>query len=309
MKVLCTGNIVLDILVRPVVPPEHWAGTTLVESIRQSLGGNGANTCYTLGKLGVPVRLLSMAGPDAFGEYALAQLQSAGVDTAGVRPSIGPTSTSIVLVNAAGERRFLHLAGSSTEIFIDPDDFTSELAAGVTHYHLATPFTLKRMRRRWPELLRRAQAAGVHTSLDTQWDSQGLWMEDIGPCLPHLDIIFLNQDEAKMLAGSTDPPEIARVLLGRGAGTVVLKSGAEGCAVFTSGAELRVPAFPVPVVDTTGAGDCFAGGYLAALARGAAHAEAARFANAVGAMVVQQLGAVAGVRNWDETQRWIAQSR
>src|SRR5579862_7600386 len=212
MKVLCTGNMVLDILVRPVVPPEHWAGTTLVESIRQSLGGNGANTCYTLGRLGVPVRLLSMAGPDSFGEYVLAQLQSAGVDTTGVRQSIGPTSTSVVLVNATGERRFLHLAGSSSEIFIQPADFARELADGVTHYHLATPFTLSRMRQLWPELLRQAQAAGVHTSLDTQWDSQGRWMEDIGPCLPHLDVIFLNQDEARMLAGSSDPCEIGRVL-------------------------------------------------------------------------------------------------
>lgn len=306
MKVLCTGNMVLDILVRPVIQPEHWAGTTLVESIEQSLGGNGANTSYTLGMLGVPVRLLSMAGADAFGEAVRAKLQSAGVDTSGVRCSVAPTSTSVVLVNPGGERRFLHLAGSSFEIWLPADEFEVELAQGVSHYHLATPFTLTRMRPHWPEFLRRAKARGIHTSLDTQWDSQGRWIDDIAPCLPNLDLLFLNEDEARMLTGATEPAQVARVLQGHGAHTIVLKLGGQGCAVFTAENEQRVPGFSVPVVDTTGAGDCFAGGYLAALARGASHAEAARFANAVGALVVQQLGAVRGVRGWSETGQWIA---
>jgi len=306
MKVLCTGNMVLDILVRPVVEPADWAGTTLVESIAQSLGGNGANTSYTLGMLGIPVRLLSMAGADPFGEFVRATLRKAGVDTTGVRQSVASTSTTVVLVNGRGDRRFLHLLGAAAEIDFAPDEFEQELRAGISHYHLATPFSLTRMRRRWPELLRRARAQGVSTSLDTQWDSLGRWMEDLAPCLPYVDVLFVNEDEAKMLAGSADPPRVAQALQERGAHTIVLKRGAQGCAVFTDdGAEHEMPGFPVPVVDTTGAGDCFAGGYLAALARGKSHAEAARFANAVGALTVQKLGAVDGLRSWDETEQWM----
>jgi sugar/nucleoside kinase (ribokinase family) len=86
---------------------------------------------------------------------------------------------------------------------------------------------------------------------------------------------------------------------------VVIKLGARGCAVFTSGEATHVPGFVVDVVDTTGAGDCFAGGFLAALNSGAAYAEAARFANAVGALSVQKIGAINGVRSRAETEAWL----
>jgi sugar/nucleoside kinase (ribokinase family) len=186
-------------------------------------------------------------------------------------------------------------------MFLEPDEFESEIQPGMTHYHQATPFTMPRMRAVHPALLERAQARGLTTSLDTQWDWQGKWMETLAPCLPHADILFVNEDEARMLTGSMEPEVVVRSLRDRGARTVVLKLGAKGCAVFTPDAELHVPGFTVPVVDTTGAGDCFAGAYVAALERGKSHLEAARLANAVGAMVVQTLGAVDGVRGWEET--------
>src|SRR5947199_7951150 len=113
--------MLLDILVRPVDLPEGWAGTALVDSIEQSLGGNGANAAYTLGRLGVPVRLLGMVGSDAFGEFVLGRLNSAGVNTEGVRRSKAPTATTVVLVNGRGDRRFLHRLGSSGEMYLEPD--------------------------------------------------------------------------------------------------------------------------------------------------------------------------------------------
>jgi sugar/nucleoside kinase (ribokinase family) len=298
--------MVLDILVRPVDLPEGWGGTAMVESIEQSLGGNGANAAYTVGRLGVPVRLVGMVGADAFGEFVLGKLASAGVDTEGIRRSVAPTATSIVLVNGRGDRRFLHRLGSSGEMFLEPEAFEREIRPGISHYHLATPFTLPRMRAIYSELLRRAHAHGLMTSLDTQWDSQGKWMADLAPCLPYVDVLFANEDEARMLTGATDPARIAAILRGYGAGTIVLKLGAQGCAVFSENDEFQVPAFPATVVDTTGAGDCFAGAWLAATCRGLAPREAARLANAVGAQVVETLGAVDGVTGWNETHAWMS---
>jgi sugar/nucleoside kinase (ribokinase family) len=305
MGVLCTGNMVLDILVRPVDLPQDSAGTAVVESIEQSLGGNGANTSYALGRLGVPVRLLGMTGEDPFGEYVLGRLRSAGVDTAGIRRSVAPTAATVVLVNARGDRRFLHRLGSSGEMFLEPAGFEREIQPGMSHYHLASPFTLPRMRAVNAELLCRARGRGLTTSLDTQWDWQGRWMEDLAPCLPHVDVLFVNEDEARMLTGSAEPAEVARRLRGLGARTIVLKRGGVGCDVFAGETGFHSPAFSVPVVDTTGAGDCFAAGYLAALLRGASHQKAARFANAVGALAIQKLGAVEGVRSYSETEAWM----
>jgi sugar/nucleoside kinase (ribokinase family) len=303
---LCTGNLVLDILVRPVDLPEDFAGTAVVESIEQNLGGNGANTAYTLGRLGVPVRLVGMVGPDAFGEFCLKKLASAAVDIGGIRRSRAPTATTVALVSARGDRRFLHRLGASGEMFMEPDEFEREIQPGMSHYHLGTPFTMPRMRAVHPEFLKRARARGLTTSLDTQWDSQGRWIEELAPCLPLVDILFVNEDEARMLTGTTEPERVVKVLRDHGSHSVVLKMGGKGCAVFTAEEEFAVPGFKVPVVDTTGAGDCFAGAYVAALWRGQSHREAARLANAVGALVVKTLGAVDGVLGWTETQDWIS---
>jgi sugar/nucleoside kinase (ribokinase family) len=305
-QVLCTGNMVLDILVRSVDLPEDWAGTAVVESIEQCLGGNGANSAYTLGRLGVPVRLVGIAGADAFGDYVLARLASAGVDTGAIRRSPAGTATTVVLINKRGDRRFLHRLGVSAEMCLTAEEFAREIQPEMTHYHLATPFTLPRMRAVYPELLRTARDRGLQTSLDTQWDWQGKWMTDLAPCLPYVDLLFVNEDEARMLTGTSEPAGAAAVLRRHGASTIVFKRGGSGCTVMHGAEQFTVPAFPVPVVDTTGAGDCFAGAYVAALVRGLSHPEAARLANAVGALVVRTLGAVDGVLDWQGTMEWMA---
>jgi sugar/nucleoside kinase (ribokinase family) len=302
--ILCCGNIVLDILVRPV-EQFNWGTTTWVDSIEQNLGGNGSNTSYTLGMLGVPVRLLGMVGEDAFGEQALSILKRGGVDLSFVGRSHAATTASVCPVNSAGNRLFMHCVGSSAEVFPEPIQFTPAMLEGMSHFHLANVFALPQMRRRAPESLRNAREAGLTTSLDTGWDARGRWLEDIEGCLPHLDLLFLNQDEARMLSGSADPNEAGRRMQALGAADVVIKLGAEGCAIFTSAGATRVAGFAVDVVDTTGAGDCFVGGFLAALSEGCGYPDAARLANAVGALSVQKLGAINGVRSREETEAWL----
>jgi sugar/nucleoside kinase (ribokinase family) len=302
--VLCCGNLVLDILVRPV-DAFPWGTTTLVESIEQHLGGNGATTSYTVGKLGASVRLAGMIGADAFGDVLVGKLESAGVDTGLIARSPAPTATTAVLVNSSGNRMFLHRLGASGEAFSAPFEFTPEVTDGMSRFHLASVFGLPRLRPHTADLLRRARAAGLATSVDTQWDTRGRWMEDLAPCLPFTDLLFMNEDEAHMLSGSSDTARAAEIMRERGTQVVVVKLGGRGCAVYGPGQAVECPAFKVPVVDTTGAGDCFAGAFLAALLRDRSLEAAAKFANAVGALTVQQLGAVEGVRSFDETEEWM----
>ncbi|HKW96146.1 MAG TPA: carbohydrate kinase family protein [Bryobacteraceae bacterium] len=308
--VLVCGNLVLDMLVRPVdVFP--WGTTTLVESIEQHLGGNGAATSYTLGRLGITARLVGMVGQDAFGDVLLEKLTNAGVETKWISRCSAPTATTVALVSSSGNRMFLHRLGASAEAFAEPVELTPELTRGVSHFHLASVFGLPRLRPKTADLLRRAQEAGLKTSVDTQWDTRGRWMEDLAPCLPHTDVLFMNEDEARMLTASSDASRAAQIMRERGAGTVVVKLGARGSAVFGPDFTIECPAFDVPVVDTTGAGDCFVGAFLAARLHGRSLPDAACFANAVGALTVQQLGNVEGVRSFEATEEWMrsAQSR
>jgi sugar/nucleoside kinase (ribokinase family) len=192
---------------------------------------------------------------------------------------------------------------------VSADDLAISDVAGFSHFHLANLYSLPNLRPDAPAVLRRAKDAGLTTSLDTGWDARGVWMPDLAPCLPYVDLLFVNESEGRNFTGSDDPVEAARILRERGAGDIVSKLGAAGSIVF-SGEELhRAPAFPVRALDTTGAGDCFAGGFLAALHHGMPCHEAAVFANAVGAMKVECLGAAQGVRSFEETQQWIANAR
>ncbi len=292
--VIC-GNVVLDILVRPVSDPLHWGATTLVDGIAQHLGGNAGSTSYTAAKLGTPVTILTLVGRDAAADCVLARLREAGVDTSLTEWSEAPTSTAVSLVNSDGERALLYHLGASgvpfRNIFALPPDARS--------FHLAAVFRMEHLRSMAPEVLRNARACGLATSADTQWDHHGEWLDVLAPSLPYIDLLFVNEDEERKLGGRQRLRSLC-------AGTIVVKLGAAGCLVCPAeGDEIAVPGFAVRVIDTTGAGDCFVGGFLAAMHRGWGLQDAARFANAVGALAVQQLGATEGVVSFENTIAWM----
>jgi ribokinase len=306
--VLVSGSIVYDTLVHPAADAD-WGTTTLVDTIESHAGGNGSNTSIALAKVGMAVRLVGSVGNDAQGRSLLDTLCRSGVDTRFVHVGDEATAATVALVNRAGDRKFFHRMGVSGGAFAEPIDFTPELTAGMAHYHLASLFILPRLRAHAAETLARARAAGLATSLDTNWDPQGRWLEDVRPCLPHLDIVFMNEDEARMATGYSTPSSAATCLLAEGARMAVIKLGPRGCAVFTHGAEVASPAFDVDAKDTTGAGDCFVGGFLAARLRGAGLAETARFANAVGALSVQHVGGAVGIQDGVDIDRWIRSAK
>jgi sugar/nucleoside kinase (ribokinase family) len=137
------------------------------------------------------------------------------------------------------------------------------------------------------------------------WDAQGRWMTLLAPCLPHTDFLFGNQDELSHVTGLRDPVQIASALRSRGVGTVAVKMGEAGAYVDSPAWRQRVPAYVVEVVDTTGAGDAYCGGFLTGILAGWTMDRVASFANAVGAMCVTAVGGTTGVGTRDETLRFM----
>jgi sugar/nucleoside kinase (ribokinase family) len=302
--VLCSGSIIFDTLVQPF-EESAWGTTTFVESMECHVGGNGANTARAMGILGTTVRLLGAVGEDAQAEFILNQLRNAGVDTSGVARLQGGHRGNHRASKSGGDRQFLHRLGVSTLAFEQPAEFTREICGGMAHYHLASLFLLPHMRIHGAEVLRRAQAAGLTTSLDTNWDAEGEWLSALRPCLRRLDMLFMNEDEARMVTGWNDAPRDAEVVMREGVRTAVMKLGRRGCAIYHGGDEILCPAFDVVARDTTGAGDCFVAGFLASRQRGASWAQAGQFANAAAALSVQTLGAVTGMLPFAETEAWM----
>ncbi len=299
----------MDILVRPVETLPPWGSSLWVESVSQHLGGNGALTAYTLAKLGAPARLCGLVGEDAFGRYALEKLRSAGVDVSEVfLESDSQTATTVGLINQRAERLFLHLRGASRNLRPEQIQFDACGVRGLFYFHLGSFFHMPAIREGGAALLKRARSAGLVTSVDTMWDGAGRWMADFAALCPWIDLLFVNQDEARMMAGSSEPSRVGEFFRRLGAGIVILKMAGEGCAIAAAGGQFAVPAYDVTAVDTTGAGDCFCGGFLAGLGLGFSLPEAARLANAVAALSIQQTGGAEGVANLAETMAWMARA-
>jgi sugar/nucleoside kinase (ribokinase family) len=304
--VYCLGNIVVDTLVRPVDGMPPWGTTTYVESISVHLGGNGAGSAYAAARMGVPAKLAGAIGSDPPGALITERLRSAGVDLSPLRVLDDlATAATVGMVHSGGERLFFHDLGASGQLQAEDIPFSSAAVSGCSFFHYSSIFCLERLRPQAHQVLDAARQAGLRTSLDVDWDTSGRWLDDLGPLCPLIEFLFLNTQEAQMLCGLEEPEAVGLFFLDRGVKTVVLKMGERGCTVFTGGDEFRMPAYPVPAVDTTGAGDCFCGGFLAGLCRGFSLRESARLASAAAAHAVQRVGNTDGLADYETTRRWM----
>jgi sugar/nucleoside kinase (ribokinase family) len=124
--------------------------------------------------------------------------------------------------------------------------------------------------------------------------------------MPHLDYFIPSLPEAQAITGLSDPHDVANALLKEGPSTIVLKMGSDGCLVLTKAGELiRIPAYQVTAIDSTGAGDAFAAGFIAGVWLGWSLEKTAQLANAIGALCVTGTGASGGIRSLDETLKFM----
>jgi sugar/nucleoside kinase (ribokinase family) len=300
--ILCLGILVADLVGKPLRAVPEPGRLVLVEEMGLYTGGCATNAATALARLGLPVDLMGKIGQDALGDFVLRAMEARRIGTRGVKrdPEAG-TSATMVIVDPAGERRFIHYMGANARYTLADVDWG--MLAGASILHVAGSLVLPGIDGEpTAELLRRARQMGVVTFLDTVWDDTGRWMQLLEPCLPEIDYFIPSLPEAQAITGLEEPHQVARALLDRGVGTVGLKMGAEGCLVLTGeGEELRLPAFEVEVIDATGAGDAFAAGFIAGVWQGWPLEKTARFANAVGALCVTGMGANGGVRSLPET--------
>ena len=159
------------------------------------------------------------------------------------------------------------------------------------------------------KLLRRARAAGCRTSMDVTWDTTGRWDSVLTPCYPYLDLFMPSLNEAKHIAGTDDPEAIAGYFVKCGVGTAIIKLGSKGCFVRRAGLSFYGGIYPVEPVDTTGAGDAFAAGFLHADLKGMCLPDCVRWGAAAAARAVGRVGATDGVPAGSELQQWMEQAR
>ncbi|GAA1509179.1 PfkB family carbohydrate kinase [Streptomyces albidochromogenes] len=286
---LVVGDVVTDVVARHREPLAR--ATDTAARIRTLPGGAGANAACWAAYTGLAdVRLLARVGVDA-GAWHERYLRRAGVRPQIVLDGEAATATVISLVDAAAERTFLTDSGAALRL--SPGDWSSALLDGVGHLHLSGYLFFADASRETAGLAARAaRERGVTVSVDPASAGfiDGLGVDRFLAAVAGADVLLPNEDEARLLTGLPDAGDAA-AKLSRQFPLVAVTLGSGGALLAADGeVRHRVPAVPAEAVDTTGAGDAFAGGFLAARLGGADEARALAAGCAAGARAVALVG-------------------
>jgi ribokinase len=285
-RIVVVGDVMVDVVARLSGPLA--SASDAPAAIRFHGGGSAANTAAWLVAAGAEPVLIGCVGDDERGRHTHGELRRAGVDARlAVDPDL-PTGTCVVLVGPDGERTMVPDAGANDAL--KDEDLPDELLEPDGHLHVAGYALLREGSRPAARAaIARASAAGMTVSVDPS--SSALLSAEFLDFAEGAGLLLPNAQEAEALTGHGDPERAARALAER-FGEVVVTLGAEG-ASWTDGNEvLRAAAEPVEAVkDSTGAGDAFAAGLLAARLAGADVRDALAAGCRLAAQAVQQPGA------------------
>jgi sugar/nucleoside kinase (ribokinase family) len=309
-RVACLGVHIVDVLARPIASPPLAGGRHMVDEVRITAAGTAAGTSVDLAKLGIETVVLGAIGDDELGELLVQMLDRHGVDTTRlVRKQDDRTSVSILLIGDDGERQVVvRLPGANGHLSLDDVDFDAIAEADLLHVggvDVLGKFAGAPLR----EVMAFARSRGVPTSLDVLGPCDERIAERLAPALRDADYFLPNADQLTGMTGCSEPAEAAAALRRLGVGCVVATLGADGSLVSSDRGEAFLPAFDVPVVDTTGCGDAFAAGFIVGVLSGRDEQSAAWLGTAAAAQVVQGLGSDAGIRDLDSTLALLAEHR
>jgi sugar/nucleoside kinase (ribokinase family) len=274
------------------VVPRFGQVEQLLDAADLVLGGSAAITACGLARLGVETHLAAVVGADQFGAFVRSALAAAGVGMDAMAEREGEATGLSVHLSAPGDRAILTLPGTIPALTADAvRSSVADLAP--TWVHVASPFLTPAVTSDLPALLAELRDAGIGTSLDTNWDPAENWA-GIAEALPFVDVLLPNRAELDALGG-------VDAIIAAGP-RVVVKDGAEGgWSVSRSEDRISAPGLSIDVVDTTGAGDSFDAGYLAAIAHGVEDERTRlRWATVAGSLSTRSSGGTGGQATLDE---------
>lgn len=292
-QIIVIGAAIVDILVRPADQEVFQTGSYAAEDIRMSAGADALNEAAVLAGLGKRVRLETVTGCDSAGEFVRNYCRNMGIELPEdcVREGV-PTGINVVLIDRAGERHFL----------TNPKGTLRSLTLGDIHMPFgeeaqivcfASIFVFPEIGvKELEQIFRQAKSQGKIVCADMTKRKKNETVEEMAPALRYVDYLFPNEEEAMLLTGRDTAEEAAESLWETGVKHVVIKCGRKGCYIRSKALSAWFPAVSgVECVDTTGAGDSFAAGFLYGLSEGKSLKECAEFANACGAEAVRSVGA------------------
>lgn len=305
--VLSIGMMVCDTLLRPVDQDILRRDCSMIEKPVQACGGDALNVAVGLSRLGILAAVAGRIGDDLNGRFILDQCRAQGIDTGNVViDQCHATASSFALIEDNGERHFL----SDLSIFdaLDDSDITDQAIRRADIVYVGSACSFRKMNLGGlARILARAKAYGKRTVMDAAFNQRSKhdnWMAVLKDALPYTDIFFPSYEEASLITGYKEIPDIRRAMMDSGLGCFGIKLGSKGCFAtdFVEDRYIKCPK-GIRAVDTTGAGDSFMAGLVSGILKGLTFFESAAFGSSVASHSVQHVGAAEGILPFEDEFR------
>ncbi|UCE29789.1 MAG: carbohydrate kinase family protein [Candidatus Bathyarchaeota archaeon] len=291
--IVCIGHVLYDIrcYVDDFPSPDKLA--VIMGRLKSGIGGSTANSAVTASKLGLKCGLIGKVGFDEYGWSVIQSFRNYGINMDHILVDFSnPTGVSLITVDKGGTPEFVQMIGASEPI--SPEEIRPEYIGTSRHIHM-TGLNME-------ALLKSSEIAkdfGKTVSFDPGRKKSDLGYKKLMPVLKNVDILFVNQSEAKSLLGADHDAEITGVMkkLRERIGadkTYVAKGGYRNLLVYSPTGDFWVSPFNVMVVDTIGAGDAFDGSFVTAFIEGKDFEDAALYGAACGSLKCECEGAQSG---------------
>ena len=311
MTVVCLGEILIDFVAR-----ESGVSVGEAASFQRAMGGAPANVAVGVARLGGSAAFIGCVGDDPFGQFLAAALRSEGVAASGLQTTAAARTTlAFVSLDATGERSFIFFRQPGADLQLAAAELDQALLARARIFHYGS-FSLsgEPAAKATRAALSRARATGALISFDPNlrlhlWPNATAARQAILPLIDQADLLKLSAEELPILAADGE----ARSLWRDSLQALIVTAGPRGARLITAAGEWELPAFAVPTVDTTGAGDAFVAALLARLleqpdALREAPEETLRFASAAGALATTARGATTAMPDRDAIAALLARN-
>lgn len=305
-KIAVIGELNVDLIATGLTTPPTLNQEILAQDFQVVLGSASAIFACGIAKLGYPVTFISQVGTDEFGLFCLKSLREAGVSTDRVIENPALKTGVTISLSTTLDRALVTYLGAIAELkyeHVPPGVFE-----GHRHLHLTSYFLQHNLRASFPEIMTDAKQAGLTTSFDPNADPEQEWNDEIWNVFAKTDVLFVNESEAMQLTRRRELDEALKVL-GQSIACVVVKRGRDGAVAIRNGETASASGFPVETVDTTGAGDSFAAGFLHGYLENHDLRTCLEFGNACGALSTLKAGGTANQPNQTQLSEFLREQQ
>lgn len=304
-EILCIGELNVDLIANGLLSEPSPGYEILAKDFEITLGSASAIFASGTARLGRGVTFLSRVGEDDFGRFCIKKLSENGVSTEFVKiDETSKTGVTIVL-STPQDRAMVTFLGAIAELSLM--DIPLDILDNHRHLHLTSYFLQTNLQPDFSNLMVEAKRRGLTISFDPNSDPTQSWEKGIFKVIENADVLFLNELEAKQLTGKKEIGAAVRHL-GNYCPTAVVKLGKSGAIGINNGEIVEIKGFSVEAVDTTGAGDSFAAGFIHAFLDKKDLRECLKTGNACGALSTRQAGGTNAQPNIEELKNFLTKT-